>query len=95
MVKSLFRAIRKLTLMEILDITSYEEDYVNKAIVNYNTYNNSIDNLRIHRKRKYCEKYRIILNKGVPTPSIYQHTHHYRNNKPLVQLFFYLQEDNT
>ena len=81
-VEPLFAVIRKLKPIEILDITPYEEDYIDKAIVNHDTYNDSIINLQIHRKRKHREKFRATLKEGVPILNAYLYTHHYRNNKP-------------
>ena len=81
-VEPLFAAIRKLKQIEILDITPYKEDYIDKAAINHNTYNDLVINLQICRKRKYCDKFRSTLKEGIPTSSAYLCTYHYRNNKP-------------
>ena len=87
--------MRKLKLIEILDITLHKEDYIDKAIVSFDTYNNLIVNLQMHRKRKLCKKFRELLNEGVLIPNSYLCTYHFRNNKPPARFYFYLEEDNS
>ena len=81
--------------MEILDITPFEDEYVEQSMVEPSVYNDSIINLISLRKCKLREKFRLALQNGVPIPNSYLFTHHFRNNKNSIWLYFKLQEDNT
>ena len=81
--------------METLDVTPFEEHFVNKAMENPGMRNDAVVNLMQHKKTKHREKLRLALRSGVPTANSCLCTHHFRNNKRSTWLHFYLENESS
>ena len=92
---SLIAVIQTLKYIDILDITSFEDEYIEKSMVEPSVYNDLIINPISLCKRKRREKFKLALQNGVPIPNSYLFTYHFRNNKNSIWLYFKLYEDNT
>ena len=88
---SLIYTIRDMQPIDILDIILFEDKFANKSIVNYNAYNNAVINLMCLQKRKLRKKFRNALHKSVLIQNSYLFIYYFRNNKPLVWLYFKLK----
>ena len=67
--------------MGILDITLFEDKYVQKSIVEPSVHNDSIINLICLHKWKQHKKFRLVLQNGLPILNSYLFMYHFRNNK--------------
>ena len=93
MLSCLIEAINGLKTLELLDLSTFEEECVSKNIKQPKELNDSNINMNKHYVRKHRQKFRRELKKGLPMPNVLLHAHHFHNNKPSVWIVFKVDSD--
>ena len=88
MLKNLIKDLSAMKELELLNVTSYEDECLNQAFVRNEVMTDALINLQRHRSRKLRETFRKTLSEGIPLDNVHIFRHHFSNNKPMISMAF-------